>query len=61
MHRRMTICSIRWPLLIPCRSIAAVLESNPEEAEASGLKAGILLVNQNGKWLIDLLVLVQDS
>ena len=39
----------------------AVLESNPEWVEASGLKAGILLVNQNGQWLIDQLVLVQDS
>ena len=39
----------------------AILESNPEWAEASGLKAGILLVNQNGQWLVDQLVLVQDS
>jgi hypothetical protein len=39
----------------------AILESNPEWAESSGLKAGILLVNQNGQWLIDQLVLVQDS
>jgi hypothetical protein len=39
----------------------AILESNPEWAEASGLKAGILLVNQNGQWLIDQLVLVENQ
>jgi hypothetical protein len=39
----------------------AILETNSQWAEKYGGNAGILLVNQNGQWLIDQMVLVQDS
>lgn len=42
-------------------SVVAILEPNPQRPDLSDLSAGVLLVNANGTWLIDQLVLVKDG